>query len=105
MGEHALPEIDAIHRELQSLGLVRGDNSGGGGPDMIPLQYMGVPMVRLEQNGEDYFEFHHTPNDTFDKIVPEEMAQNVAAWTMMVWLLANSETDFRPQTPQAEASE
>ncbi|VXC62310.1 Peptidase M28 family protein [Oceanicaulis sp. 350] len=105
VGEHALPEIDAIHRELQSLGLVRGDNSGGGGPDMIPLQYMGVPMVRLEQNGEDYFEFHHTPNDTFDKIVPEEMAQNVAAWTMMVWLLANSETDFRPQTPQAEASE
>ncbi len=85
--------------------MVPGDNEGGGGPDMIPLQYMGVPMVRLEQNGEDYFEFHHTPNDTFDKIVPEEMAQNVAAWTMMIWLLADSETDFRPQAQQAEASQ
>lgn len=105
VGEHALPEIAAIHRELQALGIVPGDNEGGGGPDMIPLQYLGVPMVRLEQNGEDYFEFHHTPNDTFDKIVPEEMAQNVAAWTMMVWLLANSETDFRPQAQQTEASE
>ncbi|WP_440957428.1 M20/M25/M40 family metallo-hydrolase [Oceanicaulis sp. LC35] len=105
VGEHALPEIAAIHRELQSLGVVPGDNEGGGGPDMIPLQYMGVPMVRLEQNGEDYFEFHHTPNDTFDKIVPEEMAQNVAAWTMMVWLLADSETDFRPQAQQNAASE
>lgn len=105
VGEHALPEIAAIHRELQALGIVPGDNEGGGGPDMIPLQYLGVPMVRLEQNGEDYFEFHHTPNDTFDKIVPEEMAQNVAAWTMMVWLLANSETDFRPQVQQTEASE
>lgn len=105
VGEHALPEIAAIHRELQALGIVPGDNEGGGGPDMIPLQYQGVPMVRLEQNGEDYFEFHHTPNDTFDKIVPEEMAQNVAAWTMMVWLLANSETDFRPQAQQTEASE
>ena len=105
VGEHALPEIAAIHRELQALGVVPGDNEGGGGPDMIPLQYMGVPMVRLEQNGEDYFEFHHTPNDTFDKIVPEEMAQNVAAWTMMIWLLADSETDFRPQAQQAEASQ
>lgn len=105
VGEHALPEIAAIHRELQALGIVPGDNQGGGGPDMIPLQYLGVPMVRLEQNGEDYFEFHHTPNDTFDKIVPEEMAQNVAAWTMMVWLLANSETDFRPQAQQTAASE
>lgn len=105
VGDHALPEIAAIHRELQALGIVPGDNEGGGGPDMIPLQYMGVPMVRLEQNGEDYFEFHHTPNDTFDKIVPEEMAQNVAAWTMMVWLLANSETDFRPQAQQTAASE
>jgi len=105
VGEHALPEISAIHRELQALGVVPGDNEGGGGPDMIPLQYMGVPMVRLEQNGEDYFEFHHTPNDTFDKIVPEEMAQNVAAWTMMVWLLADSETDFRPQAQQTEASQ
>jgi hypothetical protein len=105
VGEHALPEIAAIHRELQALGVVPGDNEGGGGPDMIPLQYMGVPMVRLEQNGEDYFEFHHTPNDTFDKIVPEEMAQNVAAWTMMVWLLADSETDFRPQAQQTEASQ
>ena len=105
VGEHALPEIAAIHRELQALGIVPGDNEGGGGPDMIPLQYLGVPMVRLEQNGEDYFEFHHTPNDTFDKIVPEEMAQNVAAWTMMIWLLADSETDFRPQAQQAEASQ
>ena len=105
VGEHALPEIAAIHRELQALGIVPGDNEGGGGPDMIPLQYLGVPMARLEQNGEDYFEFHHTPNDTFDKIVPEEMAQNVAAWTMMVWLLANSETDFRPQAQQTAASE
>ena len=105
VGEHALPEIAAIHRELQALGIVPGDNEGGGGPDMIPLQYLGVPMVRLEQNGEDYFEFHHTPNDTFDKIVLEEMAQNVAAWTMMVWLLANSETDFRQQAQQTEASE
>jgi len=97
VGEHALPFFDAMHREMQHLGIVRGGNEGGGGPDMIPLQFMGMPVARLEQNGEDYFEFHHTPNDTFDKIVPEEMAQNVAAWVMFTWFLADSDVDFRPQ--------
>ncbi len=100
VGEHALPFFTAMHREMQHLGIVRGGNEGGGGPDMIPLQYMGMPVARLEQNGEDYFEFHHTPNDTLDKISPEEMAQNVAAWVMFTWFLADSEMDFRPQSEE-----
>ncbi len=79
VAEHAYPFFDAMHVQMQHLGITRGPNSGGGGPDMLPLQMMGMPVARLSQNGEDYFEFHHTPNDTFDKIVPEEMAQNVAA--------------------------
>ena len=103
VGEHAVPFFDAMQVEMQHLGIVRGGNESGGGPDMIPLQAMGVPMARLDQNGEDYFEFHHTPNDTFDKIVPEEMAQNVAAWAMFTWLVADTDLDFRPQ-PEAEAA-
>jgi len=102
--EEALPYFDAIGRELAFLGVIRGGNDSGGGPDMIPLQFMGVPMARLEQNGEDYFEFHHTPNDTFDKIVPEEMAQNVAAWTIFTYLVADTDLEFRPEA-EAMASE
>lgn len=95
VADHAVPFFDEMHVQMQHLGITRGPNSGGGGPDMIPLQMMGMPVARLNQNGEDYFEFHHTPNDTFDKIVPEEMAQNVAAWTMFTWFLADSDMDFR----------
>ena len=102
VGEHAVPFFDAMQVEMQHLGILRGGNSSGGGPDMIPLQFMGVPMARLDQNGEDYFNFHHTPNDTFDKIVPEEMAQNVAAWTMFTWLVADTDLDFRPQQDEDE---
>ncbi|MCR9130840.1 MAG: M20/M25/M40 family metallo-hydrolase [Alphaproteobacteria bacterium] len=101
VGEHALPFFDQMHVEMQHLGIVRGGNESGGGPDMIPLAFMGVPMARLDQNGEDYFEFHHTPNDTFDKIVPEEMAQNVAAWAMFTWLVADTGLDFRDQPDSA----
>ena len=95
VAEDALPFFDQMQVEMQHLGVLRGGNESGGGPDMIPLAYMGVPMARLDQNGEDYFEFHHTPNDTFDKIAPEEMAQNVAAWTMFTWLVADTDLDFR----------
>ncbi|WP_019961928.1 M28 family peptidase [Woodsholea maritima] len=95
VNEAALPAMDAIGRELAVLGILRGDNDSGGGPDMIPLDYMGVPMASLAQNGEDYFDFHHTPNDTVDKIVPEEMAQNVAAWAMMTYLAAELDVDWR----------
>lgn len=93
---HALPFVEALQRELAFLGIIRGGNDSGGGPDMIPLQEAGMPVMRLEQNGEDYFEFHHTPDDTFDKIDPDEMAQNVAAWAAWLWLVADSEQTFRP---------
>ena len=95
VADHALPFFDQMQVEMQHLGVLRGGDESGGGPDMIPLAYLGVPMARLDQNGEDYFEFHHTPNDTFDKIVPEEMAQNVAAWAMFTWLAADADLDFR----------
>jgi len=101
VGEHAVGFFDAMHREMAFLGIIRGGNDAGGGPDMIPLQGAGMPVARLEQNGEDYFEFHHTPDDTFDKIVPEELAQNVAAWAMFTWLLADSDRYFRPEPASA----
>jgi hypothetical protein len=95
VGAHAVPFFDAMHVQMQHLGITRGPNSGGGGPDMLPLQREGMPVARLNQNGEDYFEYHHTPDDTFDKIVPAELAQNVAAWAMFTWFLADTELTFR----------
>ena len=105
VGPEAVPVMDAMAREMAFLGIIRGDNESGGGPDMIPLQYMGVPMVALEQNGEDYFNFHHTPDDTLDKIDPGELAQNVAAWAMFVWMAAELPVDFRAGEDEAEAGD
>ena len=97
VADHAVSFFDAMHVQMQHLGITRGPNTGGGGPDIIPLQALGMPVARLSQNGEDYFEYHHTPNDTFDKIVPEEMAQNVAAWAMFTWFLADTDMNFRSE--------
>lgn len=101
VNEDANPVIDAIGRELMPLGIIRGgSNVPGGGPDIIPLAFAGVPTIRLNQDGTDYFDLHHTPDDTLDKIDPESLAQNVAAYAATIYLAAELDVDFRPD-PEA----
>ena len=95
--------IDGIGNILSPLGIVRGGSEvKGGGPDIIPLVAKGVPTIRLNQNGMDYFDFHHTPDDTLDKIKPQELAQNVAAYAAAIYLIADSDAEVRPQAPKTE---
>ncbi|MEL7044121.1 MAG: M20/M25/M40 family metallo-hydrolase [Pseudomonadota bacterium] len=95
----ANPAVDAIGRLIAQLGIARGGSDvAGGGPDIIPLAARGVPTVRLAQNGRDYFDLHHTPDDTLDKIVPEKLAQNVAAYAALVWLAAELDVEFRQRS-------
>ena len=44
--------------------------------------------MTLNQDGTYYFDLHHTPDDTLDKIDPETLRQNVAAWTVMLGVLS-----------------
>jgi carboxypeptidase Q len=67
----------------------------GGGPDVIPLVQLGVPAFRLNQDGSDYFDVHHTPDDVIERIDPANLDQNVAAWAALLWLIAESDIDFR----------
>lgn len=86
---------DVIEVMAESLGLPMSSLPTNGGPDIIPLFNAGVPAMRMQQDGTDYFDYHHTPDDTFDKIVPEEMAQNVATFVTMAWMASEAETNFR----------
>lgn len=89
--------IDEIAKLLSPLGIVRGGSDvPGGGPDIIPLAAKGVPTIRLNQNGRDYFDLHHTPDDTLDKINPDELAQNIAAYAASIYLIADSEVELTP---------
>ncbi len=81
---------DRIAAALLPIGVVRGRNPANGGADNEPLVSAGVPVVDLQQDGTDYFNLHHTPDDTFDKINPAALAQNVAAWTATLRLLADA---------------
>jgi len=93
--EDKVQVAQALGSVVRSMGAGPGSNAATGGPDMKYLREAGVPVVGLEQNGWDYFDLHHTPNDTLDKIDPQDLAQNVAAWTSFIYLAANSEDSYR----------
>jgi len=65
------------------------------GTDVGPAVEAGVPAFFLSQDGTRYFDIHHTPDDTLDKVDRAQLDQNVAAWAALVWLAADSDVDFR----------
>lgn len=79
---------DALLTVLAPLGIERGGNETRGGPDIGPSVPGGATPFELRQLGWDYFDYHHTPNDTLDKIDPLKLRQNVAAYAAFAWLMA-----------------
>ena len=94
-GEGAMDYAKAMQSVLVPLGVVPGDNEAHGSSDIGGLRDAGVPVVTPYQDGRDYFDYHHTPDDTFDKIDPEAFRQNVAVYAAFAYLAAESGWDFR----------
>ena len=86
---------EVIERAAAIMNLPIGTRTTNGGPDIIPMANAGVPVMRFQQDGTDYFDLHHTPDDTLDKIDPEDIRVNVTAFAVMAWLAAQADTDFR----------
>ena len=81
-------EAKALQSALAPLGIVPGSLDDADGSDIGPMIAAGVPAVGLSQDGTYYFDVHHTPDDTLDKVDPETLRQNVAAWTAMLAVLS-----------------
>lgn len=89
--DNLLPTIDRIAEIMgPRLNIVRRHNSASGGEDLTYIRQKGVPVVSLAQDGTTYFDYHHTANDTLDKIDPVALKQNVAAYAAFIYLAANA---------------
>ncbi len=95
VAEDKLEAARALGVPLRSFGVGPGNNTAYGGPDLKFLRESGVPVMGLVQNGWDYFDLHHTADDTLDKVNPEDLAQNVAVYTAMLFQLANGSDSYR----------
>jgi hypothetical protein len=70
------------------------DRPGGGGSDLSQMHGKGMAALTLTQDGTNYFDWHHTSNDTLDKIDPKELAQNVAVYAAFSYMAAQADGDF-----------
>ena len=91
----SLEQAEELFELLAPLGVTKGKNDARGGPDVSMLPKHNVPVVNLYQDGTYYFDYHHTPNDTLDKIKPEDLQQNLAVWATFAAFMANSGIDPR----------
>ncbi len=93
----------ALHRKIASavarFGVSAGSDVATGGADLNIVRDQKGALIDLQQDGTRYFDLHHTPDDTLDKIDIVQLRQNVAVWTQVVGILANEETAILTGTP------
>ncbi len=88
-----------IATALYPLGIGRSTQAATGGADLGDWVKAGIAAIDLQQDGSRYFDYHHTPDDTLDKVDPEQLRQNVAAWTAMLALVANAPEEIVAKPP------
>ncbi|WP_300618641.1 M28 family peptidase [Dokdonella sp.] len=88
----ALAQIAAV---LKPLGIDYDTQfQGKGGADLAAMHKAGMAAVSMHRDATRYFAWHHTANDTLDKIDPEQLRQNVAAYAVLAYLAAQADGDF-----------
>ena len=96
-----LPVVEQVYRALAPLKLERGGNEARGGADLDGLSKLGMPILEPNLDGTNYFDVHHTANDTLAQVDPTAIRQSVAAYAVSVWLGAQYSGSWeRVSTPK-----
>jgi carboxypeptidase Q len=80
--------LQEIAKLLSGIG-ADGIAATGGGADIGPIMREGVPGASLDVEGSHYFDIHHTPADTLDKVNPRDLALCVATMAVMAYVVAD----------------
>lgn len=60
---------------------------GYGGADINPMEDQGVVLIGLMPDSQRYFDYHHTADDTFDKVNKRELELGAAAMAALIYLI------------------
>jgi len=85
----ALTALEEKTKSLARVNANRFSTEAETGADTSPLTDAGVIGFGFVPDPLRYFDYHHSPADTLDKIDPKELAQDSAAVAALAWILAN----------------
>jgi carboxypeptidase Q len=75
-----------------------------GSGDLHDLEDAGVPSFEPWIDSSDYFNYHHTSADTFDKVDPDNLRRHVAVMAATAWFLANTDEAIGRSNAAADAA-
>jgi hypothetical protein len=81
-------------------GVFRREDELGAG-DLSGLEEMGVPSFEPVIDSSDYFNYHHTPADTFDKVNLDNLRRHAAVMATTAWFIANTDAPVGRASVQA----
>ena len=87
----ALPFLQPIANILSVQGANQIDVKPSASSDISTLTALGVPSFGPWFDTRTYFNYHHNAADTFDKVVPKELAENASVMAVLAYGLANLE--------------
>ncbi|MBA5637605.1 M20/M25/M40 family metallo-hydrolase [Duganella sp. LX20W] len=92
VGPKAEPLFAPLMAALEPIGagvFTRRDELGAA--DLSPLEQAGMPVFEPQVDTHRYFDYHHTPADTLDKVNPDDLRRHVAVMSALTWFLANTD--------------
>jgi Zn-dependent M28 family amino/carboxypeptidase len=104
VGTAGLPQMRTLAATLAPLKIfISPEPARFGGSDIAGLSAAGVPVVDFRQDASRYFDWHHSSEDTLDKVDPVQLNQNVAAWAAFLYIASQSDVSLRPAPAPAPA--
>jgi len=99
--QRALPDggqapalVPALAAWLEPLGIALDEGRAAiGGTDLEPLRRRGVPVYDLDPDASEYFDVHHTDNDTLAHVSRDGLRQHVSAFASFALLFGGAPDD------------
>jgi carboxypeptidase Q len=85
----ALAAFEAQAGVLARVGAAKFSTESETGADTSPLTEGGVAGFGFVPDPLHYFDYHHSPADTLDKVDPHDLASDVAAVAVLTWIVAD----------------
>jgi carboxypeptidase Q len=79
---------------LGGIGITRVDPHGGGADIGPSVQAAGIPAASINGDPTRYFQIHHTPADTVERIDAPDIARGVAGMAVLAYLAAEMPERF-----------
>lgn len=86
------PEKMPVYQYMQTVlapyGVQNVQHDAWGGADIGPLKKTGTVLFGFHPDGQKYFDYHHTAQDTFDKVNKRELQFGVVTLSGLLWMIS-----------------